>query len=995
MAERKTANSKARAKHQGAPKHLPVSPSSPIVLVPETPCTPGEIPIATEDEATPTPAAPPSPSSYAQVAAMPAARANVVVWPRNTAAAPLAPRTPPSGQLSPKSELSIGDAQNVAHTTETSDGAGHNADLEDNTSTSISSFPSSSPIRFTASASATPVPMEAASTAPGPAHALGPVAGQGSNTYEDFWAQVRTPTLSETNMPSALQTPRILTPQPNQNHVEILWPTTAPANAAYSNTSTSNIENQPPSSHDVDSHPPVASRLRKRRRGLSPALGERMSKSARRKGKARAKEPAAHRRTDCPEAGHENPWASSGRSREAADAETNTPLPLFLPTQSPSSMNVTPYDHFARASSATTSFIGRFNESGSFPTPHRVSNSPAPPSDAASPSYAATRQPSTLPSSSIPPTDSRRNSLASARSTMDIDAISENDRDRLNPQISLDGRRTTRGVSLSVSQMQDEALSREARRRLRDVLSDPDSMDGCTNGYRSPTMEDVPEEGEVPGSRSSSTTRNGRGWVSDASRWHDGHTLPPMEGTPWRTQGSMSRYDDERDSQTPGSAFRDEFPSRWSSVRHQSPRRVSPQQHAQPEQRPNYQLSRAATLPPANRISGLDAFDVGQDDNLPDAVRRGGAAHEDEVEHPTPIPFEGDPEVHRHDPEAHLRGSLGRPNEYQYHPEYLQSAVHEELWCEQEDSIGSPEAPEYRGRGPVEWAITGLSSEGVECLLRRRVWSFKSITFFPRRRSLENPRWILALEGFLEDNVSNIEAAVRSTFERPQIRQRIVQMIRANPEFNSIPTEEALRRIMSTLRVSVYTLDNETVVANVFLRSPTQSIRVWRRWIQELRELTFGSHHTAIAKVRRISACAGCLGVDHPTHLCPFTRLPNWNGPETAGGSSYSVDGRERRGGQQPDATRGSTDSLSQGRSHSQHYYRSGPAQAGPSRSRSAAADGGWGYYGQVRGRDESRESGQGRGFDQGRRGSSRRGRKDGAAASRNFRESYRKDERR
>ncbi len=125
MAERKAANSKARVKHQGAPKHLPVSPSSPIVLVPETPCTPGEIPIATDDEATPTPAAPPSPSSYAQVAAMPTARANVVVWPRNAAVAPLAPRTPPPGELSPKSELSIGDAQNLASTTETSDGAGH------------------------------------------------------------------------------------------------------------------------------------------------------------------------------------------------------------------------------------------------------------------------------------------------------------------------------------------------------------------------------------------------------------------------------------------------------------------------------------------------------------------------------------------------------------------------------------------------------------------------------------------------------------------------------------------------------------------------------------------------------------------------------------------------------------------------------------------------------------------------------------------------------
>ncbi len=75
------------------PKKPQVPPKSPVVLVPATPVASDEIPVATEDEASPTLPPPPSPNSYARVAAMPAARRNVVVWPRNTAVtSPVPPR---------------------------------------------------------------------------------------------------------------------------------------------------------------------------------------------------------------------------------------------------------------------------------------------------------------------------------------------------------------------------------------------------------------------------------------------------------------------------------------------------------------------------------------------------------------------------------------------------------------------------------------------------------------------------------------------------------------------------------------------------------------------------------------------------------------------------------------------------------------------------------------------------------------------------------------
>ncbi|RDX45782.1 hypothetical protein OH76DRAFT_1486090 [Lentinus brumalis] len=585
--------------------------------------------------------------------------------------------------------------------------------------------------------------------------------------------------------------------------------------------------------------------------------------------------------------------------------------------------------------------------------------------------------------------------------------------------------------------------SHETRRRLRDALSDPREEEDDANHHGRPNVEDASEEGELFSPRLPRESSNTRSDNPEGFYRQNGFTLPPLHETPWSArEASTSRasqdsrwnasslsgrsnlsrgYEEEHEERGASRGAREGMPTQFSSARQQQNPHGPPHTSTRHDQRRSDAHPRPTTLPDTNRINGLDVFDVGGDDNLPDAVRRGGATQDGDMELPTPIPFEGDPEVHRHDPEAHLRGMSdvwvqevwADPMNTSitlntFNPHYSRSygtnrrtasdlrRFVSQITGESNFLVIAPDqAPDHRGRGPVEWAITGLTGEGVERLLRRRVWSFKSITFFPRRRALENPRWILALEGFLEDNVSNIEAAVRSTFERPQVRQRILQMILANPEFNSIPTDEAFRRIMATLRVSVYTLDNETVVANVFLRSPTQSIRVWRRWILELRDLTFGSYHTAIARVRRISSCAGCLGVDHPSHLCPFTRLPNWNGPESAGGNSYSVDGRERRGRQQPEASQNLQEPYNHTWRQRNQSQDADSARAGPSRSQAANAVGDWDGRGRELGWDGRRGNGPGSSHEHGRRGLPRKGKKDAPGQPKYGRDNYRKDGRR
>ncbi|RDX45781.1 hypothetical protein OH76DRAFT_1486089 [Lentinus brumalis] len=217
-----------------------VSSPPPIVLVPETPPPIGEIPIATEDEATPTPAAPPSPSSYASVAALPAARSNVVVWPRNPAVVDPVSYTPPLGQ----SELKGDDTTPVI------------GDQGGGTSVASSSLPSSSPIHFTSSDTSSPTLPTATSVAHSTPIAFGATASSAGESYESFWEQVRTPLLSEANMPSALQTPRVLSPMTTRNPPDILWPTTAPASRIADGAGLTGDENRPPTLEVDGSHPP-------------------------------------------------------------------------------------------------------------------------------------------------------------------------------------------------------------------------------------------------------------------------------------------------------------------------------------------------------------------------------------------------------------------------------------------------------------------------------------------------------------------------------------------------------------------------------------------------------------------------------------------------------------------------------------------------------------------------------------------------------------------
>ncbi|TFK79316.1 hypothetical protein K466DRAFT_570311, partial [Polyporus arcularius HHB13444] len=131
----------------------------------------------------------------------------------------------------------------------------------------------------------------------------------------------------------------------------------------------------------------------------------------------------------------------------------------------------------------------------------------------------------------------------------------------------------------------------------------------------------------------------------------------------------------------------------------------------------------------------------------------------------------------------------------------------------------------------------------------------------------------------------------------------MIDMINSNPAYEGRSTRRAMREILDSLRVELIQLDNGNYVANIFIRAPTRILREWRAWVADLRARRFPSFAIGTGRVRYVAQCSGCTSVTHPPHLCLFTRLRGWNGPQPGQG----VFGDRGRSGNLPEPSANAT----------------------------------------------------------------------------------------
>ncbi|TFK92932.1 hypothetical protein K466DRAFT_562026 [Polyporus arcularius HHB13444] len=272
--------------------------------------------------------------------------------------------------------------------------------------------------------------------------------------------------------------------------------------------------------------------------------------------------------------------------------------------------------------------------------------------------------------------------------------------------------------------------------------------------------------------------------------------------------------------------------------------------------------------------------------------------------------------VHRDDPEALIRGTSQRwigavwaddPNtsvlvevfNFQFTDNIQANRIMVEtlrqvtylITGEKQVSIVPPDLDDRNLRrlrdAPRVWAIRGLSPAGEEAMLSRFPWSFRAISFFTYKRTVTPDTWIMALDGFFDENHLAIASAIREVLEEDEHWKLLATLTRDHPELRSLPRGERVNAILDSIVIQTWRLSNQNVVANVHIRPPTYDIPKWREWAAKLRGRTYGNFINGTGIVRRISNCLGCNSVDHPAHLCTFHDLPGWKGPR-AGAGTYS-----------------------------------------------------------------------------------------------------------
>ncbi len=246
--------------------------------------------------------------------------------------------------------------------------------------------------------------------------------------------------------------------------------------------------------------------------------------------------------------------------------------------------------------------------------------------------------------------------------------------------------------------------------------------------------------------------------------------------------------------------------------------------------------------------------------------------------------------------------------------------------------IVTPEVSD-RGRPNNVFIIYGLSQPAGKLARDQEVYSTAALTFRVFPRTLRLPLHVLLLGTFTGGTQTSIEQMVRWNLAGP-LRQSIVNLVEQNPIFANMSTDDAVQRILGTLRVRLLALSNGTRFANVYIRSPTHSIALWQQWVAQLRahEWRDRSHSTVYA--RRVAHCPGCTSSDHPAFLCPFPHIPGWNGPLAGVGTHTTIP---------PPATAPPSPGPSAPRSRHDH----GPSNA--SRHRYDTDDRGRGRYGGVK----------------------------------------------
>ncbi|KAI0682195.1 hypothetical protein BC835DRAFT_1424701 [Cytidiella melzeri] len=197
-----------------------------------------------------------------------------------------------------------------------------------------------------------------------------------------------------------------------------------------------------------------------------------------------------------------------------------------------------------------------------------------------------------------------------------------------------------------------------------------------------------------------------------------------------------------------------------------------------------------------------------------------------------------------------------------------------------------------KGRAPQAFRIYNISEDSRDFLITQRVFSLHNppITFFSYRPGWEIPKLIATLAGYTTAEIAALPAIRKIVISKlkgnNEVTACITNMVLTHKEYRHLDHAAAIDKALNTIQLGILEMKiAPTVQENkvcVYLNAPTANPVDWLHLQRIIKSLAYVVHLNGTGEAWEIDiACTGCGGMDHWRGLCPFKKVPQWNGALT------------------------------------------------------------------------------------------------------------------
>ncbi|KAI0683369.1 hypothetical protein BC835DRAFT_1423362 [Cytidiella melzeri] len=214
--------------------------------------------------------------------------------------------------------------------------------------------------------------------------------------------------------------------------------------------------------------------------------------------------------------------------------------------------------------------------------------------------------------------------------------------------------------------------------------------------------------------------------------------------------------------------------------------------------------------------------------------------------------------------------------------------------------INENNATNPKGCSPQAFGIYNISEASRDFLTTQQVFSLyhPPITFFAYRPGWEIPKLITTLAGYTTAELSALPAIRKAIIAKLRTNNDIVacitEMTLTHANYGQLDHAGAIEKILNTVRLGILEMKLAPNVPGnkvcVYLDTPTANPVAWLQLQRIVSSLSYAVHLNGTGESWELDiACTGCGGMDHWRGLCPFKKVPQWNGALTKSESASAA----------------------------------------------------------------------------------------------------------